>query len=75
MSLKVIITAAVILILSASVIADGHKHSEIREAKSSNPMIALHLTANQAQADMALNSSMLCGNQFNIDEFFEMFPQ
>ena len=32
-------------------------------------------TAVAVAADVALNSSMLYGNQFDMDEFLEMFPQ
>lgn len=32
-------------------------------------------TAVAIAADVALNSSMLYGNQFDMDEFMEMFPQ
>jgi len=50
MCIKVITAAAITLLISVSVIADGDKHSNIREIKSVDPMISLHPTANQATA-------------------------
>ena len=32
-------------------------------------------TALAIAADVALNSTMLYGNQFDMDDFMEMFPQ
>lgn len=138
MYIKSILGVALGLFITSSVIADGHKSSETHDAISSNPIVALHPTANQAAADtyyqaveknvfngaipqkyaqlaalsasvaakclycipahtamakaagatneeiktavaiaadVALNSSMLYGNQFDMDAFLEMFPQ
>ena len=138
MFIKVLTTAAITLLISVSVLADGHNNSGIRETKSGDPMVSLHPTANQAAAaayykaveqnvfngaiplkhaqlaaiaasvaskclycipahtamakaagatdeeiktavaiaaDVALNSSMLYGNQFDMDEFLQMFAQ
>lgn len=138
MYLKALVTITFAVLFSGTLIADDHKTSDIREAKSSNPLIALHPAANQAAteayynaveqnvfngvvplkyaqlaalaasvaskcvycipahtamakaagatdeeiktavaiaADVALNSSMLYGNQFDMDAFLKMFPQ
>ena len=137
MSTKSVFVAALTLLISSFVIADGHKSTETHQAKSSNPMVGLHPEANQAAAaahykavekkingaiplkhaqlvaisasvaakciycipvhtamataasatdeeiktavaiaaDVALNSSMLYGNQFDMDAFMAMFPQ
>jgi len=48
--MKTIIVAASTLLTSASLIANGQKDSNIREEKSSYPMISFHPTANQAAA-------------------------
>ncbi|MDC0088608.1 carboxymuconolactone decarboxylase family protein [Porticoccaceae bacterium] len=138
MKLKLFTLSIVTLLFSTHLIADGHGDYDMRDAKTSNPMIALHPKANQAAAeayyqaveknvfngaipvkhaqlaaisasiamkcvycipahttmaraagatdeeiktaiaiaaDVALNSSMLYGNQFDMDTFMEMFPQ
>ncbi|MFP6802780.1 MAG: carboxymuconolactone decarboxylase family protein [Pseudomonadales bacterium] len=50
MYIKSLVTTVFTLLISTSVIADGSKNSEMREAKSSNPLISLHPLANQAAA-------------------------
>ena len=50
MFIKVLTTAAITLLISVSVLADGHNNSDIRETKSGDPMVSLHPTANQAAA-------------------------
>jgi AhpD family alkylhydroperoxidase len=138
MYLKALVTITFAILFSGTVIADDHKTADIREVKSSNPLVALHPSANQAAteayykaveqnvfngvvplkyaqltalaasiaskcvycipahtamakaagatdeeiktavaiaADVALNSSMLYGNQFDMDDFLKMFPQ
>ena len=50
MSTKSVFVAALTLLISSFVIADGHKSTEIHQAKSSNPMVGLHPEANQAAA-------------------------
>jgi len=48
--IKAITTAAFTLLISVSVMADGHKKLNTCEGKSSDPMISLHPTANQTAA-------------------------
>ena len=50
MCIKLLATAAITLLTSLSVFADGHNNSDIRETNSADPMISLHPTANQAAA-------------------------
>ena len=133
-----LILISILSVASAAVADEGSVSSDIREAKTGNPIIELHPSANQeatqafylaveknvfngaiplkyAQlaaisasaiirceycipahtamakaagasdeeiktalaiaADVALNSTMLYGNQFDMDDFMEMFPQ
>ena len=137
MRLKFVL-ATIFLAVFSVVIADDHAKTVVREAKTANPWIMLHPSANQAAtaayyaaveknifngaipvkeaqlaaisasvamkcvycipahtslakaagatdeeiktavaiaADVALNSAMLYGNQFDMGEFMKMFPQ
>ena len=137
MKLKFVLATLLLAVFSV-VIADDHSKTVVREAKTANPWIMLHPSANQAAtaayyaaveknifngaiplkeaqlaaisasvamkcvycipahtslakaagatdeeiktavaiaADVALNSAMLYGNQFDMGEFMKMFPQ
>ena len=137
MKLKFVLATLLLAVFSV-VIADDHSKTVVREAKTANPLIMLHPSANQAAtaayyaavennvfngaiplkeaqlaaisasvamkcvycipahtslakaagatdeeiktavaiaADVALNSAMLYGNQFDMGEFMKMFPQ
>ena len=137
MKLKFVLGTLLLAVFSV-VIADDHSKTVVREAKTANPLIMLHPSANQAAtaayyaaveknifngviplkeaqlaaisasvamkcvycipahtslakaagatdeeiktavaiaADVALNSAMLYGNQFDMGEFMKMFPQ
>ena len=137
MKLKFVLATLLSAVFSV-VIADDHSKTVVREAKTANPLIMLHPSANQAAtaayyaaveknifnaaippkeaqlaaisasvamkcvycipahtslaksagatdeeiktaiaiaADVALNSAMLYGNQFDMGDFMKMFPQ
>ena len=138
MQIKLFSTTFLLAVFSVIVFANDHVNTDIREAKTANPLIMLHPSANQEAAevyyaaveknvfngaiplkeaqlaaisasvamkcvycipahtslakaagatdeeikaavaiaaDVALNSAMLYGNQFDMGNFLKMFPQ